>query len=847
MKGHVKIIREEKKEVSLGEKIRQKRIEHNISQEYLAEYLNVSRQSISKWENGQANPSTKKLLQISKTLQIEAEELVGSFSGADESTPGFLVGIEADMESMNLLWALLEAIPQDIYQEYNTSFIIYCRAEETQQLQWKKNVEKAAGRKVKLIHSSIMPRSSSIYLFADNKEENPLSFFQFMSRQWKLELIRIKLSQEYGTMETEKYQPGDKARQIAGYIRKTYYEKLGTYTDLWDKEVLEKISDCLSESGKLRMSDYQDELIERSVIIRLRQNPFVSAEAYLRYLKASQDEQRKLRETILGNLKENRRGIEELIPYAGALRKLMAGGDTLRVWIAGCTHSMEAYLITILLLENMGEDLKQKEVKVFATDLDERILSEALNGVFSRSMLKNVPGKWVKKYFEKKGEDYQISSLIRGMVIFSVHNILQDPPFSRLDFLICRGFMGNLKEENRKIAGARFSYALNTGGYLISAVGEELEGLSEYFRREEELPFIYRNMKTRMFFPEQIREPYSAVNQKDKTLSMSRIMEALLMAGMPTGIIFNEQYEILYTGQEAGCYLKFQPGKFTKNLFENISPVVAIYVEILLRQLKTEKLERTETLIRGHGDSNFEEISICLLRKKLMGKDYFLLWFPGTEKKGEISAKPDEGRISQLEQELSDTKEQMYQLLKELDEEKRRYDLLNEEFQSSNEELILINDELKSANYELETSNRELGRLNEEYQKKIEMISHTEVKKGDLFQLIDAEVIRLDEACCICKLTDGIPRVTNIRRFDIGRYAGDILLIDGYTAWQEDLKKVMEKRQTVLRLMNGRDNKKLLVEILPDFREDNQEKGYIIFIQIIAEKDKEEETGESAK
>lgn len=846
MKGYENIIREEKK-LSLGEKIRQKRIEHNISQEYLAEYLNVSRQSISKWENGQSNPSTKKLLQISKTLQIEAEELVGSFSGAEESTPGFLVGLEADMESINQLWVFLESIPQDIFQEYNSSFIIYCKAEETQQLQWRKKVEKAVGKKVKLIHSSIVPRSSSIYLFADNKEENPSSFFQFMARQWKVELIRIKLSQEYGTIETEGHQLGDKARQMARHIRKTYYEKLGAYTDLWNKDVLVKISDCLSESGKLRMSDYQDELIERSVIIRLKQNPFVSAEAYLRYLKASLDEQRKLRETVFGNLKENKRGMEELIPYAEELRRLVAGGEILRVWIAGCTHSMEAYLTAILLLENMGEDLKKKEIKVFATDLDERILSEALNGVFSKSMLKNIPGKWIKKYFEKKGEYYQISSAIRGMVIFSVHNILQDPPFSRLDFLICRGIMGNLKEEKRKIAGARFSYALNTGGYFISAVGEEIECLSEYFHREEELPFIYRNMKTRMFFPEQIREPYSAGRQRDKNLSMSKIMEALLMAGMPTGIIFNERYEILYTGQEAGRYLKFQPGKFTKNLFENISPTVAIYVEILLRQMKTENLERTETFIKNNRDSASKEISISLLRKKLMGEDYFLLWFPEIEKKDEISSKPDEGRIGQLEQELSDTKEQMYQLLKELDEHKRRYDLLNEEFQSSNEELILINDELKSTNYELETSNRELSRLNEEYQKKIEIISYTELKKGDLFQLIDAEVIRLDEKCCICKLTEGIPKVTNIRRFDIGRYAGDILLIDGYTAWQEDLKKVKEKHQTVLRIMNGKDDKKLLVEILSDFREDNQKNGYIIFIQIIAKKDKKEETGESAK
>lgn len=73
-----KEVREEKKVVakSLGEALKENRIRCQMTQEFVAETLGVSRQSVSKWENGTSDPNTSNLIALAKLYGISAEELL---------------------------------------------------------------------------------------------------------------------------------------------------------------------------------------------------------------------------------------------------------------------------------------------------------------------------------------------------------------------------------------------------------------------------------------------------------------------------------------------------------------------------------------------------------------------------------------------------------------------------------------------------------------------------------------------------------------------------------------------------------------------------------------------------
>ena len=73
-----KDVRKEKAEIkrSLGEVLKQHREECKMTQEFVAESVGVSRQAVSKWENGTSDPSTSNLIALAKLFDLSAEELL---------------------------------------------------------------------------------------------------------------------------------------------------------------------------------------------------------------------------------------------------------------------------------------------------------------------------------------------------------------------------------------------------------------------------------------------------------------------------------------------------------------------------------------------------------------------------------------------------------------------------------------------------------------------------------------------------------------------------------------------------------------------------------------------------
>ena len=315
--------------------------------------------------------------------------------------------------------------------------------------------------------------------------------------------------------------------------------------------------------------------------------------------------------------------------------------------------------------------------------------------------------------------------------------------------------------------------------------------------------------------------------------SVGKVVEELLAASIPSCIIVDERHEILYTGREAGKYLQFKAGEFSKNLFDNIDRKISVLIDMALKYLQQED-NHHKSMVLNTNDKASGDINIHVLSRVIKGHTYYLIWFEKLDKDEkqdkmyEIFSQKEE----KLEQELSILQANLYQAMKDLDNTRDKYELINEKLQSSNEELTLMNDELQVMNQELTASNRKLARVNSEYQNIINEMPDFLQEGIDFFELMDLQAIYLDRNLCIKKMSAGIPDITHVKEYDLDRNISTLTLMDGYLGWQDDVKAA-GRGNKIVRVLNEASGNRYIVQILPYILTENKPAGYVILIQTV--------------
>ena len=241
-------------------------------------------------------------------------------------------------------------------------------------------------------------------------------------------------------------------------------------------EELDRLLQKLYDERGFDFRDYKKVSLRRRIQKRLDDLKISTYPEYERYLDAHQDEYGKLFETLLINVTEFFRDPEawkiveeKVLPDIIARKKK---GDTIRVWSAGCATGEEPYSVGILLAEALGGAIRDYDIKIYATDIDEDALAEARRGVFRPEKLKNVSPERLEKYFSKEDNTYKIDRSIRQMVAFGRQDLTTDAPISHLDLLLCRNVLiyFNVQLQNKLLY--RFNFALNQGGYAFFGKSE---------------------------------------------------------------------------------------------------------------------------------------------------------------------------------------------------------------------------------------------------------------------------------------------------------------------------------------------------------------------------------------
>ena len=537
---------------------------------------------------------------------------------------------------------------------------------------------------------------------------------------------------------------------------------------------------------------------------------------------------------------------------------------SLRVWAAACSTGEEAYSLAMLLADQAeisgtkGEILSQ----VFATDIDDRALETARAGIYPEAIVTDVPPTRLRQYFVKEQNHFRMQKELRERILFARHNILRDPPFSRLDLISCRNLMIYLDRDIQIEVLRMFHFALNPGGYLFLGSSETADACSQLFTPVDKKNRIYRakevssSLRRAPAGPYQgftlsapSRPPFSEPSRRNRKFSFADVHQRALEQYAPPSVIVNHDAEIVHMSDRAGNFLRYVGGEPSLNLTTLVHPQLRLELRTALYQAAHtgKSVEARRVRLERDGRSFYVNMVVRPFRDNEAGSDYMLVLFDEVEACMDSSTLEDpdtkDSVLTQLEAELQQTKERLQVTME-------HSETSTEELRASNEELQAINEELRSATEELETSKEELQSINEELttvnfelKTKVDETSKINDDLQNLISSTDIATVFVDRNMSIKWFTPRARDIFNVIGNDAGRSLLDITHRLDYPQLHADAAKAFEELHLVEREIGSVEGDRwYLARFLPYRTLDDRIQGAVLtFIDITDRRRAEEE------
>jgi two-component system CheB/CheR fusion protein len=566
---------------------------------------------------------------------------------------------------------------------------------------------------------------------------------------------------------------------------------------------LERVFRLLRASLGVDFTLYKPTTIQRRLTRRMAHHRMERLADYVRYLEEHPEELTTLQEDLLIHVTSFFRDPEMFQTLQQTvfpeLLKDRPPGEPLRFWVPGCATGEEVYSLLICLLEYLGDEAATLSIQAFATDVSESALAQARTGFYPESITADISPERLHRFFSKVDDGYQVQRLIRDLCVFARHNLVSDPPFSRMDFISCRNVLIYLGPALQRRALPTLHYALRPGGFLVLGSSESIGPAAELFSLVDKRHKLYRRKSTsyRPSFsftspePSALRSQGSQPHAEHAPLPLDPQKEAdrlVLTQYGPPGVIINDAMEILHFRGHTGPYLEPLPGVASLNLLKMARDGLALELRAAIRQVQrgAGRVRKERVPITSIEDPRRVNIEVRLLRaSSSLRERYFLVLFeeaqalPPPPKQRRSRAAP--GRATQeevvrLRDELAATREHLRTLLEEQETTYEELRSANEETQSSNEELQSTNEELETAKEELQSSNEELTTLNEELQNRNSELSQLNSDLNNLLGSTHIATVMLSSDLRIRRFTPMAEAVLGLSAADLGRFFRDLQL-----------------------------------------------------------------------
>lgn len=646
--------------------------------------------------------------------------------------------------------------------------------------------------------------------------------------------------------------------QLIGFIKSSSSRERGSVVHILTSTPqgsFQEIINLLREETGHNFSGYKKSTIGRRIERRLAINQIEHLHEYLTLMRQNKNEVKALFQELLVGVTNFFRDAEAFdVLQEKVFPRLFfnkSPSNSIRVWVPGCSTGEEAYTLAILLQEYRLRLKQPFKIQVFATDIDTHSIQTARTGVFPVSIATDISHERIKNFFTlgSEGNTYSIQKAIRDMLIFAEQNIIEDPPFSRIDLISCRNLLIFMDLELQKRVLQLFSYALNPHGYLFLGTSETTGDLIEHFHtihrrwkiyQSKGIPLYRPTMKN--YFPLlESPNPGTGGHKQKSKISLRDIVERLLLQEYtPACSIITKRGEILYIHGRTGKYLEPAPGEMSLNIIQMAREGLKKELSTAIRRacLQREPVYYPRLKIKGNGETTTIDLTVKPLETTNEYKDLLLVVFEDIyieeekerwrEEVAVTSNNPSEDRrISSLEQELADKEEHLQTVIEELETS-------NEELQSTNEELQSTNEELETSKEELQSVNEELITVNTELQKKIEELSITNNDMNNMLAGTGVGTVFVDLLQRIQRFTPPISKVINLIPSDLGRPVKHLSLnLIGYHSLSEDVQEVLDTLVTKEVEVQTTKKEWYLMRILPYRTAENAIEGAVItFINI---------------
>ncbi|PAP76944.1 PAS domain-containing protein [Rubrivirga marina] len=544
-------------------------------------------------------------------------------------------------------------------------------------------------------------------------------------------------------------------------------------------------------------SDYKPSTIRRRLARRLQVNGIPALSEYLAFLRTHPAEVQALLRDFLISVTQFFRDPDAFdVLEREVVPKLFEGkgrGDTVRVWVAGCATGEEAYSVAMLLCEHRDRLGVQPEIQVFATDIDDDALASAREGLYPEAAIGDLTRERLLAFFDEEPNGIRVKGGLRDMVLFARHNLISDPPFSRLDLVSCRNVLIYLNRSIQRRVFTAFHYALAPDGYLFIGGSEGADVLSKGFAELDKSARVFRRRDanlggdrfelfsgTRTKTP---RPPRPSVPADAESGLVDRYASWTLQAYAPPRVLVDEHHEITHVFGGAGEYLRDREGPVSNNVVEKVLRAFRVDLRSALFRAFS-KGEATDTGFHGVSVGGTERV--VRLHVGMAGGEaeadglaevVFVELDPasveglrvGVIDRGDGEQLHDDPAVVRMEEELRRTRERLQAIVEEQETSNEELKASNEELQSMNEELQSTTEELETSREELQSMNEELHTVNQELKTKVEELTRA---NADLHNLIASTAIAtlfLDRELRVSRYTPVAADLFNLIPGDVGR------------------------------------------------------------------------------
>ncbi|MBE0557987.1 MAG: PAS domain-containing protein, partial [Proteobacteria bacterium] len=599
---------------------------------------------------------------------------------------------------------------------------------------------------------------------------------------------------------------------------------------------------------------YKPGTLTRRIRRRMTLGKIAAMDGYARYLSENPDEIGLLQKDLLIGVTDFFRqppAWETLANLVIApLVESAPEGAEIRVWVPGCSTGKEVYSLAILLAEAMERRGGKTNFQIFATDADLAALATARTGSYPvEEVGGNVAAERLKRFFSRRDGHYQVIKRIRERVVFAAQNITADPPFSRLDLIVCRNLLIYLDQQVQRKIIALFHFALRNGGFLFLGNAETIGDREDLFEPASKKWRIYRRIgvghRTNVEIPARpagdaqpvfFKSPAAIAMHRPSLTSMAQ--QTLLDRFAPACVMIDRKLQVLYVHGMIENYLTIPAGELTTRIVDMAREGLRVRLRGAIAKCIESGRPVAFTARTKRGEKSVPvRATVSPLRHLRETDGLLLITFEDQRSPAARSGRPGalDGDVRQLADELKITREELQSTIDQLEGS-------NDQLKASNEEVMAANEELQSANEEMETSKEELQSLNEELNtinvRLQEKVDELESANNDVVNLLASTSIAtlfLDKQSRIKRFTPAVTRLMSLIPSDLGRPIGDILMRFTDEALLDDARRVLVDLAPLSREVQADDGRWYIRRIMPYRTQDDRIEGVVLTFVDVAE------------